>query len=336
MNNERYPPQYENAVSSCREIFLKKTADYGTSWRVLRMISILDQLYIKAKRIRTIQEKGIRRVGEDIRGEFQAIVNYGIIGLIQLGLNSDGAEDLGTEKTARLYDEKISLVKKIMQNKNHDYGEAWREMSQESFADLILMKLQRMRQILANDGKTLISEGIDANLTDIINYAIFALIGIAEGRHCSLIFNTMKKTFLNSARLLVGILFIFSGLIKANDPLGLSYKMQEFFEVWNMAALDPYTLAFSVIMIVFEILAGVAVILGWRMRLFAWLLLILIIFFSFLTGYAVLSGKIRECGCFGNCIPLQAMRSFIKDLDPSSANQYFIYIQKRNPAGFHR
>jgi uncharacterized membrane protein YphA (DoxX/SURF4 family) len=124
----------------------------------------------------------------------------------------------------------------------------------------------------------------------------------------------MKKTFLNSARLLVGILFIFSGLIKANDPLGLSYKMQEFFEVWNMAALDPYTLSFSVIMIVFEILAGVAVILGWRMRLFAWLLLILIIFFSFLTGYAVLSGKIRECGCFGNCIPLPAMGSFIKDL----------------------
>jgi len=124
----------------------------------------------------------------------------------------------------------------------------------------------------------------------------------------------MKKTFLNTARLLVGILFIFSGLVKANDPLGLSYKMQEFFEVWNMPFLDSYTLGFSVVMIVFEILAGVAVILGWRMRLFAWLLLLLIIFFSFLTGYAVISGKIRECGCFGNCIPLQAMGSFVKDL----------------------
>ena len=124
----------------------------------------------------------------------------------------------------------------------------------------------------------------------------------------------MKRTFLNTARLLVGILFIFSGLIKANDPLGLSYKMQEFFEVWNMPALDAYTLGFSIVMIVFEILAGVAVILGWRMRLFAWLLLLLIIFFSFLTGYAVISGKVRECGCFGNCIPLQAMGSFIKDI----------------------
>jgi uncharacterized membrane protein YphA (DoxX/SURF4 family) len=124
----------------------------------------------------------------------------------------------------------------------------------------------------------------------------------------------MKKTFLNTARLLVGILFIFSGLIKANDPLGLSYKMQEFFEIWGMSSLDTWTLGFSIIMIVFEILAGVAVILGWRMRLFAWLLLLLIIFFTFLTGYAAISGKIRECGCFGNCIPLQAMGSFLKDL----------------------
>src|SRR5579862_833610 len=124
----------------------------------------------------------------------------------------------------------------------------------------------------------------------------------------------MKNTFLNTTRLLVGLLFIFSGLIKANDPLGLSYKMQEFFEVWNLSALDAWTLGFSIVMIVFEILAGVAVILGWKMRLFAWLLLLLIIFFSFLTGYAVISGKIRECGCFGNCIPLQAMGSFLKYL----------------------
>lgn len=175
--------QYENAVNECRDIFLKKTADYGTSWRVLRMISILDQLYIKAKRIRTIQEKGSQRVGEDIHGEFQAIVNYGIIGLIQLDMKIEDVEDLSMDKTTALYNEKISFVKKIMENKNHDYGEAWREMSQESFVDLILMKLQRMRQILANDGKTLISEGIDANLTDIINYAIFALIGIAEEHH---------------------------------------------------------------------------------------------------------------------------------------------------------
>src|SRR5579863_9345420 len=122
------------------------------------------------------------------------------------------------------------------------------------------------------------------------------------------------KILVNIARVIVGVLFIFSGLVKANDPLGLSYKMQEFFEVWKFHWLDNYTLAFSLIMIVFEIIAGVAILLGWRMRLFSWLLLLLIIFFSFLTGYAYLSGKVRECGCFGDCIPLTAGQSFSKDL----------------------
>ena len=175
--------QYEKAIRSCRDIFIKKTQDYGTSWRVLRMISILDQLFIKAKRVRTLQQRGVSLVKEDISGEFQAMVNYGVIGLIQLELNTDIIEDLDPLSAAALYDEKINFVRELMEKKNHDYGEAWREMSQEGFVDLILMKLLRIRQILNNDGKTLISEGIDANLTDIINYAIFALIGIDEGRH---------------------------------------------------------------------------------------------------------------------------------------------------------
>ncbi|HWK06682.1 MAG TPA: BT_3928 family protein [Puia sp.] len=122
------------------------------------------------------------------------------------------------------------------------------------------------------------------------------------------------KSLINIARFIVGVLFIFSGLVKANDPLGLSYKMQEFFEVWNFHWLDNFTLAFSIIMIVFEIVAGVAILLGWRMKLFSWLLLVLIVFFTFLTGYAYLSGKVRECGCFGDCIPLTAGESFTKDL----------------------
>ncbi|MDR3711346.1 MAG: DoxX family protein [Puia sp.] len=122
------------------------------------------------------------------------------------------------------------------------------------------------------------------------------------------------KTLINSTRFVVGVLFIFSGLVKADDPLGLSYKMQEFFEVWKFHWLDNYTLAFSILMIVFEIVAGVAILLGWRMRLFSWLLLLLIFFFTFLTGYAYLSGKVRECGCFGDCIPLTAGESFTKDL----------------------
>jgi len=121
------------------------------------------------------------------------------------------------------------------------------------------------------------------------------------------------KYLIATARSLVGILFIFSGLVKANDPLGLSYKMEEFFEVWNFHWLDHFTLAFSILMIIFEIVAGVAILLGWRMRLFSWLLLLLIFFFTFLTGYAYLSGKVRECGCFGDCIPLTAGQSFAKD-----------------------
>jgi hypothetical protein len=175
--------QYDRAVQKCKDIFIKKTIDYGTSWRVLRTISIIDQLFIKAQRIRTIQEKGTQRVGDDITGEFIGMVNYSVIGLIQDELKTAGIEELPVARVEQLYDDKIAFVKKIMQDKNHDYGEAWRDMSQESFVDLILMKLMRVRQILANEGRTLISEGIDANYTDIINYSLFALILVEEGKH---------------------------------------------------------------------------------------------------------------------------------------------------------
>jgi hypothetical protein len=175
--------QYDAAVHACRDIFLKKASDYGTSWRVLRPISIVDQIFIKAQRIRTIQEKGVQLVNDDVNSEFKGIVNYGVIGLIQDNLNREAVEDLPVSRVKELFDEKINMVKRIMEDKNHDYGEAWRDMSQESFVDLVLMKLMRIRQILSNDGRTLISEGIDANFTDIINYSIFALILIDEGKH---------------------------------------------------------------------------------------------------------------------------------------------------------
>jgi len=168
--------QYDQVINSCKEIYLKKAKDYGTSWRVLRTISIVDQVFIKAKRIRTIQENKTQRVSDDISSEFKGILNYAIIGLIQLDLKSEEAEDLSVNKAELLYDEKVVIAKKLMQDKNHDYGEAWREMSQESFVDLILVKLLRIKQILMNDGKTIISEGIDANYYDIVNYSVFALI----------------------------------------------------------------------------------------------------------------------------------------------------------------
>ena len=176
-------PAYDQALQTCREIFIKKTKDYGTSWRVLRTISIADQLFIKAQRIRTIQQIGSQKVADDIQGEFIGMVNYGLIGLIQLELHDEIVEELPLDATAGLYDKQADAVKQIMLNKNHDYGEAWRDMSQEAFVDLILMKLLRIRQILANEGKTLISEGIDSNFADIVNYSLFALILIREGRH---------------------------------------------------------------------------------------------------------------------------------------------------------
>ncbi len=175
--------QYDSAIQSCKDIFIKKTKDYGTSWRVLRTISIVDQVFIKARRIRTIQENRQQKIGDDILSEFKGILNYAIIGLIQLDLKDEAIEELPVDEVERLYDEKAAKARALMQDKNHDYGEAWRDMSQESFVDLVLSKLLRIRQIISNDGKTLVSEGIDANYYDIINYAAFALILIGEGRH---------------------------------------------------------------------------------------------------------------------------------------------------------
>ncbi len=168
--------QYDTVITSCKDVFIKKARDYGTAWRVLRTISIVDQIFIKAQRIRTIQEKKQQKVADDIGAEFKGIINYAIIGLIQLDLDPAEPEELPIDRVSVLYDHYIQASKRLMEDKNHDYGEAWRSMSQQSFVDLILMKLQRIRQILANEGKTLVSEGIDANYNDIINYAVFALI----------------------------------------------------------------------------------------------------------------------------------------------------------------
>lgn len=168
--------QYEEAIAGCRDVFSKKTEDYGTAWRVYRPISVADQIYIKAHRIRTIQETGVQKIGDHITDEFRGIVNYAIIGLIQLTLQTPGPEDLPATRALELYDQQVGLAFELMERKNHDYGEAWRNMSLESFTDLILSKVLRIRQIIRNGGKTLMSEGIDANFFDILNYAVFALI----------------------------------------------------------------------------------------------------------------------------------------------------------------
>lgn len=174
---EKTNKQYDTVIATCRSVFEKKMKDYGTAWRILRTTSITDQIYIKARRIRSIEEKGISKVDEGIRPEFIGIVNYAIMGLIQLELEPSEAE-LNKEKTLELYDKYFQTAKSLMQDKNHDYGEAWRKMRISSYTDLILMKLKRTKQIEDNEGKTEVSEGIDANYLDMINYAVFALIKI--------------------------------------------------------------------------------------------------------------------------------------------------------------
>ena len=172
---DRTVQQYEKIMELCRDVFRKKMKDYGTAWRILRPESITDQIYIKAQRIRNIEETGIMKVEEDARGEFIGIVNYAIIGLIQLELKPS-EQDLDPGKAVELYDAWFNRAKDLMLAKNHDYGEAWRNMRVSSYTDLILMKLKRTKQIEDNKGLTLISEGIDANYMDMVNYAVFALI----------------------------------------------------------------------------------------------------------------------------------------------------------------
>ena len=168
--------QYDAEIRACRSLFLKKASDYGTSWRVYRMISVADQIYIKARRIRNIQELKVQKVGDDIRSEFVGIYNYCIIGLIQLLRDDEQVEDLAIDELEKHYLRFSGDARNLMEEKNHDYGEAWRDMSEESFTDLILARILRIKQIIRNEGLTQVSEGIEANLMDMMNYAVFALI----------------------------------------------------------------------------------------------------------------------------------------------------------------
>lgn len=168
--------EYDAVITICRQLFINKMKDYGSAWRILRLPSLTDQIFIKAQRIRSLQENEIRKVDEDETGEFIGIINYSIMALIQLELGVVEQPDLDVTTATTWYDTKIELTKTLMEAKNHDYGEAWREMRVSSLTDLILQKLLRVKQIEDNKGKTLVSEGIDANYQDMINYAVFALI----------------------------------------------------------------------------------------------------------------------------------------------------------------
>ena len=168
--------EYKNIISSCKEIFLKKYKDYGSAWRILRLPSITDQIFIKAQRIRTIQEKNLMKVDEGIENEFIGIINYSMIAIIQLNFQDDERIEIPFKELDSLYDSSSNETIKLLENKNHDYDEAWRDMRVSSMLDIILMKLYRTKQIENNNGKTLISEGIKANYQDIVNYSVFCLI----------------------------------------------------------------------------------------------------------------------------------------------------------------
>lgn len=174
--------EYREVIGTCKEIFAKKTRDYGTAWRILRLPSITDQIYIKAQRIRSVQEKGTQKVGDDIASEFVGIINYCVMALIQTDLKDDPRLDIPYQELEPLYDAQVEETLALLVNKNHDYGEAWREMRVSSMTDLILMKLLRVKQIEDNQGKTLISEGIDANYRDMINYSVFCLIKMRNSK----------------------------------------------------------------------------------------------------------------------------------------------------------
>ena len=179
-NQQNTELQYKEIINSCIDTFSKKTIDYGTAWRILRLPSITDQIFIKAQRIRSIQEKGTQKIDEDIAGEFVAIVNYGIIALIQMGLGNDDRSEIPAKEVIAAYQKEADITLKLLLDKNHDYGEAWRDMRISSITDIILMKIYRTKQIEDNKGKTIISEGIDANYRDMINYSVFCLIKMNE------------------------------------------------------------------------------------------------------------------------------------------------------------
>ncbi len=172
--------QYDSAIAKCKNIFIHKSKDYGTSWRVMRLSSITDQIFIKAQRIRNIEEKGNQKIGDDIESEFMGIVNYCIMGLIQMKLKDSKELELNIDELTVWYDEYVGSTKMLMQDKNHDYGEVWRDMRVSTFTDILLVRLMRIKQIEDNKGQSNMSEGIDANLQDMINYSVFALIRIDE------------------------------------------------------------------------------------------------------------------------------------------------------------
>ena len=320
--------QFERVISQCRELFEKKLKDYGPSWRIMRPQSLTDQIFIKANRIRSLEIKGVSMVDEGIRPEFVAIVNYGVIGLIQLAKGFADTTDISNEEALALYDKYITETKELMYAKNHDYGEAWRGMRISSYTDLILMKLYRTKQIESHGGKTIVSEGIDANYMDMINYALFGLIKLEYGEE-TVDKGGALKILAELCRLLIGVVFIFSGFVKAVDPVGGAIKIGEYLASFGLDMLQPFTVLLSFNLSAIEFALGVCMLLGVYRRYVSFLVLAFMAFMTPLTLYLALFDPVSDCGCFGDALVISNWETFFKNIVLSlAAIVTFIYNQR--------
>ena len=290
--------QFEHVIAICRDLFSKKLHDYGPAWRILRPASVTDQIFIKANRIRSIETKGVTLVDEGIRSEFIAIVNYGIVGLIQLELGYAESADITNEEAMALYDKYAKTSLDLMLAKNHDYDEAWRSMRVSSYTDLILMKIYRTKQIESLSGQTLVSEGVDANYME------------TKQKHI------IWKSWVNVCRFLLAAVFIFSGFVKAVDPLGSFYKIQDYLTAFGMAAWFPtyLQLLFAIVLSALEFSVGVFLFFGIRRRFATTLALLLMIVMTPLTLYLALANPVSDCGCFGDAWVLTNWETFGKNV----------------------
>ena len=283
---EKTNAEFEAAIAECRDMFSKKLHDYKASWRILRPSSLTDQLFIKAKRIRSLEIKQESLVGEGIRPEFVALINYGIVGLIQLEKGFADTVDMDNEAAMALYDHYAHEALELMKRKNHDYDEAWRGMRVSSYTDLILTKIERIKEIENLSGKTLVSEGDDANYMDIINY------------------------------LLLAVVFILSGFVKAVDPLGTLYKMQDYLLAMNLGGWlpDMAILAFAVALATLEFCLGIFMLFAIRRRLTSRAIVIVLTIMTPLTLWLALANPIDDCGCFGDALVLTNWQTFLKNV----------------------
>ena len=290
--------QFEHVIAICRDLYSKKLHDYGPAWRILRPASVTDQIFIKANRIRSIETKGVTLVDEGIRSEFIAIVNYGIIGLIQLELGYAESADISIEEALALYDKYVKEALELMLAKNHDYDEAWRSMRISSYTDLILMKIYRTKQIESLSGNTLVSEGIDAKNLKVKNLHI------------------IQEVIANISRFILAAAFIFSGFVKAVDPLGFQYKIQDYLAAFGMASWFPsfFPLLGGIALSAIEFSIGIFLFFGVRRTVASTLALMLMSFMTPLTLYLAIFNPVSDCGCFGDAWVLTNWETFIKNV----------------------